>query len=355
MKLFFKGAKHAGASSWRVAALLIVIMTAVFTALPGAKTFSLPNHMAKVNKPGPAGVGPSPTPCETISFAGSFVSSQPADAATQQAWSDFINSLNPSAYAMVTISGTNDPVGRSLYNPTIVPQIANAMKTGGSFTYFDPVATLFWNVGQCENTVAIDATGCCSNNVCACEGAGYTVRPQVTDPALLWGGVNSLTCPPEGNQTITVTFEAGCCAAVTSNLISWWPGEGNANDIVSHHNGTIEDATFTNGEVGQAFNFDGVDDDVSIPDRSDWNFGTGEFTFDFWQRSDSTDRMHALSFEPDPTFASNNLDFNFNDSAGIYVYWNGGGNNSIQIGNSGTYTDGQWHHFALTRSGSTFT
>ena len=43
----------------------------------------------------------------------------------------------------------------------------------------------------------------------------------------------------------------------------------------------------------------------------------------------------------------------------MWVYWNGGGGpvgtNAIQVGTGGQYTDGQWHHIALTRSGSTLT
>jgi hypothetical protein len=42
-------------------------------------------------------------------------------------------------------------------------------------------------------------------------------------------------------------------------LVAWWPGEGNANDIAGTNNGTLEGGvTFTNGEVGRAFSFDGV-------------------------------------------------------------------------------------------------
>ena len=148
------------------------------------------------------------------------------------------------------------------------------------------------------------------------------------------------------------------CASAPGNMIAWWKAEGDATDSVDSHDGTINDATFATGKVGQAFSFDGVDDDVQIPDSSDWNFGTGDFTFDFWAKSSSTDRMYALSW--DPVQDTKNLEFNFNDAGvGLWVYWNGGGGplgtNAIQVGSSGQYTDGQWHHFALTRSGSTWT
>src|SRR5262249_28993557 len=96
-------------------------------------------------------------------------------------------------------------------------------------------------------------------------------------------------------------------------MIAWWKGEGDATDSQDDHNGKVNDATFAPGEVGQAFTFDGTDDSVSIPDSPDWNFGTGDFAFDFWEKSSvsSDTREHALSFEPTPN--TTNLDFDFND------------------------------------------
>ncbi|HEY2104029.1 MAG TPA: LamG domain-containing protein, partial [Chthoniobacterales bacterium] len=162
-------------------------------------------------------------------------------------------------------------------------------------------------------------------------------------------------------QRIYDAGSAGKCPCITppSNMIAWWPGDDNAKDIQGGHDATLNDATFGPGEVSDAFKFDGTDDSVSIPASSDWNFGTGDFTFDFWALGNGTNRMHALSFEPDPTFASRNLDFDFNDpsgsGSGLFVFWNGGGNNFIQAGTVGQYTEGNWHHYALTRSGSTLT
>ncbi len=160
--------------------------------------------------------------------------------------------------------------------------------------------------------------------------------------------------------TVTLSGTAGpCCVRAPAGMIAWWKGEGDAKDSQEDHNGTNNGATFTSGEVGQAFTFDGTDDNVSIPDSADWNFGTGDFTFDFWEKSSvsAENREYALSFDPVPD--TTNLEFNFNDAdVGLWVYWNGGGpigTNAIQVGTGGQYTDDQWHHIALTRSGSTLT
>ncbi len=163
---------------------------------------------------------------------------------------------------------------------------------------------------------------------------------------------------PTEVQSIYDAFYQGKCPCVDApaNMIAWWAGNDNAADIQGAHDATLDGAGFGPGEVNHAFSFNGTSDKVNIPASNDWNFGTGDFTVDFWeQSSDSSDVMYALSFEPDPTFNGQNLDFDFNDSHGLWVFWNGGGGNNIQVGSSGAYTDGQWHHFALTRVGTTLT
>src|SRR5438270_8492055 len=48
-------------------------------------------------------------------------------------------------------------------------------------------------------------------------------------------------------------------------LTDWYRAEGNANDYVGAHDGTLQNgATFAAGEVGQAFSLDGIDDHVSV-------------------------------------------------------------------------------------------
>src|SRR3989338_305175 len=62
---------------------------------------------------------------------------------------------------------------------------------------------------------------------------------------------------------------ADTCVEPPSGLVSWWPGEGNADDIVNGNDGALQNGvTFAPGMVGQAFSFDGVDDFVSVPDSA---------------------------------------------------------------------------------------
>ena len=56
------------------------------------------------------------------------------------------------------------------------------------------------------------------------------------------------------------------CVSPPAGLVSWWPGEGNANDIAGTNNGTLlNGATFAPSEVGSAFSFNGSNQCVQIP------------------------------------------------------------------------------------------
>jgi hypothetical protein len=64
--------------------------------------------------------------------------------------------------------------------------------------------------------------------------------------------------------------------------VSWWPGNGNALDIVSGNNGSLSNGvTYAPGEVGQAFNFNGNNQSVVIPDSTSLEL-TNTFTLEAW-------------------------------------------------------------------------
>ena len=70
-----------------------------------------------------------------------------------------------------------------------------------------------------------------------------------------------------------------------SGLVSWWPGDGNAFDVVGINNGELQfDTSFTPGLVDDAFSFDGNQDHV-------WARGFGidelqELTMELWVKHD---------------------------------------------------------------------
>lgn len=146
------------------------------------------------------------------------------------------------------------------------------------------------------------------------------------------------------------------CVPAPSGMVSWWPGDGNANDIAGGNHGTMQNgATFAPGKVAQAFSFDGVDDYIEVASSPTLQFGTGDFTIDFWARIlDPFVNAHALvTTQPVGT-----------DPPGILIHSRGIAPPAntvlfdIRDGvNTQTLTvpvptDLQFHHFAFTRSGT---
>jgi hypothetical protein len=76
---------------------------------------------------------------------------------------------------------------------------------------------------------------------------------------------------------------AGICSSAPAGLVGWWPGDGNANDVVGGNNGTLQSAaTFAAGEVGQAFSLDGAGAYIAIPDSPTLTPPSNSITLDAW-------------------------------------------------------------------------
>jgi hypothetical protein len=82
---------------------------------------------------------------------------------------------------------------------------------------------------------------------------------------------------------------AAVCTPAPAGLVGWWPGEGNANDIVGTNNGTLMGGATANqaGYVGLAFKFDGTNGYAQIPDSP--VFHPTNFTIEAWVHFDSLD------------------------------------------------------------------
>lgn len=82
--------------------------------------------------------------------------------------------------------------------------------------------------------------------------------------------------------TATQTF-AQTCQPAPVGLVSWWTAEGNALDSRSRNNGTLlGGTTFSAGQNGQAFSFDGVNNFVNVPDSASLDSWTTTATFEAW-------------------------------------------------------------------------
>ena len=87
-----------------------------------------------------------------------------------------------------------------------------------------------------------------------------------------------------GSVTLTGAVVAGSCVSPPVGIISWWPGDGNANDIQNGNRGVlINGATFATGKVGPAFSLDGIDDFVEVADSPSLS-ALQSFTVELWAK-----------------------------------------------------------------------
>jgi Concanavalin A-like lectin/glucanases superfamily len=92
-----------------------------------------------------------------------------------------------------------------------------------------------------------------------------------------------------------VQARAQTCYPAPDGLVGWWPGDGNANDIASTNNGTLEAGATddTPGINGDAFLFNG-NDYVSIPDSPALH--PANLTIEAWVRCDLLDTPSDNSY-----------------------------------------------------------
>jgi hypothetical protein len=105
--------------------------------------------------------------------------------------------------------------------------------------------------------------------------------------------------------------------AFNPGLVSWWPGEGDANDIVGNNDGTpVGGTTFAPGIVGQASSFDGMDDVVEVPDAPGLSFNTNSpLSVDLWAfRTNQV--MHLIGKRVDCGAGDSNYQMALNTESG---------------------------------------
>ncbi len=106
------------------------------------------------------------------------------------------------------------------------------------------------------------------------------------DYPLSFQACNSVDCTTS-SFTLTVN-PAGppppppSCTTPPTGMIAWYPGDGNANDLIGVNDGTLEGGTtFASGEVGQGFSLNGTSDYIEIPNSPSISI-TGAITIDAW-------------------------------------------------------------------------
>jgi hypothetical protein len=152
-------------------------------------------------------------------------------------------------------------------------------------------------------------------------------------------------CAVGGSHTWTVNGDAQIDTTTTGKTIT---ANGNAQ---------IDTALSKFG--GASALFDGTGDYLSIPNNSDWNFGSGDFTIDTWvKRADSGNPQGIWTWRTDSGDSTNNFNAEFNNNAtvnAVRMYINNSDGTSYSFSANTAITDTNWHHIAVVKNGTTVT
>jgi len=143
--------------------------------------------------------------------------------------------------------------------------------------------------------------------------------------------------------TIAAWASSDVCFAPPKQMVSWWPGDGNAKDIIGTNNGQLNNgAGFAKGYVKRAFSLNGTNQYVDAGNGKSLRVSKGDFTVDAWVF------FNALS-QPDQSMVDkmNANGTNYDGWRLLYqgdsdLFWfclgGGAGNNGCTLGSPTTVT-----------------
>ncbi|GEM_PF-6916283 len=132
------------------------------------------------------------------------------------------------------------------------------------------------------------------------------------------------------------------------NMVSWWTGDGNAQDFIGSNHGTLMNgAAFASGKAGQAFSLDGINDYINVG-RTDF---TNTLTIEAW--------VYPKSFGAYSTIYARWYDGTWPDRGVVFQIRS---NSHLRLGviddsnildGAYTFQANQWYHVAGVWDGST--
>ena len=193
--------------------------------------------------------------------------------------------------------------------------------------------------------------------------AGATFSVSVTTADLILGIVEDLS----STQNIEVNVSSILILGVDEplNHTSTVGNIGETGVLFINGEGIIEDENKThaltilgNPTISSAYRkdgsssiyFDGTEDCLIIPDHNDFDFGTGDFTIDFWLIDNSLGLIELICKRDAGGYDEHS--FTFNSYATYINSYIGGPDNTLTA--YFNPKDGNWHHIALVRSGTNF-
>src|SRR2546425_2416326 len=200
------------------------------------------------------------------------------------------------------------------------------------------------------------------DNVPILSGSTFTSTNQPSTPEILFGEASTAAAGTSEWEFVRHNAGPSVCRCIPSpqGLVSWWPADGNANDVIGNHNGLlVNGATFGPGEVHQAFSLNGVNQFVNVTNDPAWNFGSNPFTIDLWAKYNQSpdggvgDTLLAHDALPGSApkwffgfnYGASSLSFEINGPASGRI---------VDVTYPWSPVTGQSYHIAVTRNGNAY-
>jgi hypothetical protein len=252
----------------------------------------------------------------------------------------YSKALSPTEVQAIYKGGT---FGKCPVPPNILVQPTNRTVFVGDTALFSVIAsgTVPLNYQWQWNGTNLAATANSSltlTNVQFSQAGSYSV--EVVNAG---GSTNS------SNAVLTV-LPPPPCTPPPANLISWWRAETNMLDQIGTNNGTlVGNVTYGPGRVGQGFVFDGSGDAVRVGTPANLQLQT--FTIEAWVRRSSASVVSYSAIGNGIIFGYGTGGYGFFlDSSGTLSLTKVGVD---QIKSTVAITDTNFHHLAVTKSGTT--
>ncbi len=193
-------------------------------------------------------------------------------------------------------------------------------------------------VVTCTNTSPLPPSGV--STIILTVGVSEAAVPTVTNTATV--STTNDSNPANNSDSDPTIVNVASCTPPPPNMLAWYPGDGNADDIQGNNDGTLQNgATFAAGMVAQAFSLDGDNDTVTAPQTTGL---TSSFTLDAWIKPDSLTGRNPVVFERGTSL---------NDRVGLQILGDGGlcayfdSTTCSVVAPAGTITTGTFTHVAL--------
>lgn len=227
---------------------------------------------------------------------------------------------------------------------TDFPVLVN-LGTSSGITDFDS-ADVFDKLGTNSKKLAIEdvATG----EQCYVEIENWD---SANETAQLWTKVPNIK---GGNDSYTKLLVH---SDDTDGSTTFVDSSGSEHTITS--NGDSHHETDQQKIGASSIYFDGTDDYITLEDSDDWDFGSGDFTIDFWVNRDGNSGRQVICGQASSagSLASMSVWIEFDTAHTVYVYvMKDDGITQVNLQSSATFSGTtSWDHIALVRYGNVFT